>query len=146
MKKILLFTMLTCFSASVLANCPAPHTIIYQCHEFNGHKMCTWNPRLGWYQGSADLSPSLTEGDHLSPRSFEKAIWFPYADETHGATTCYYRGPEGERVTLFQQTGYGSVPPPTGNIWHPTTEADFTGGLECTLNTTACDFEFGEKW
>ena len=144
MKKILI-TLITCLSATTLfANCPAPHTIIYQCHEWNGNKMCTWNPRFGWYQGSSDLSPSLRDGDHLPLGSFEKAIWFPYADDTHGATTCYYRGPEGERVTLFQQTGYGTVPPPLRGPWNPTSE-DFPGGLECTANTAICQFDFGAR-
>ncbi|HEX2548940.1 MAG TPA: hypothetical protein VHM20_03865, partial [Gammaproteobacteria bacterium] len=77
--------------------------------------------------------------------SFEKAIWFPYADEQHGATTCYYRTKHGERITLFQQTGYGTVPRPSGVHWHPESSGDFPGGLECAASTVTCYFDFGER-
>ncbi len=145
MKK-LIFLFSLCLPFAVFANCPLPHSLTYQCHELNGNRMCTWSPRNGWYQGSADLNPALSEGDHAPIRSFEKAIWFPYLDDQHGATLCYYRGPQNEKIVLFQQTGYGTVPPPKGSLWNPETGGEFPGGLECYADTVRCNFAFGERF
>lgn len=148
-KKLLLLPLLvslSILSAEANANCPQPRTVIYKCADWNGHKMCTWGPMGGWYQGSADNSPSLKDGDHLGPDAFQKAVWFPYRDEAHGATNCFYKGPEGERVTLFQQTGYGDVPPPVGKLWTPSTVEGFPNAFECTVGAAACKFEFGERF
>jgi len=131
------------FSINVLANCPDPSTIVYHCYEMAGHKICSWNPTQGWYQGSGDYSESLKDGDTLPPNSFKRAIWFPYLGDNNGATSCYYQGPEGELVTLFQQTGYGDVPKPTGNNWIPTnTVPNFPESLECLESIGACEFDF----
>lgn len=144
MKKwILLVYFLPVFS---FANCPLPHTITYQCHDLNGKPKCVWGPRMGWYQGSGSEDPNLQDGEHAPLHSFEKAIWFPYADDQHGATTCYYRASNGERITLFQQTGYGAVPRPLGSNWQTETSGDFEGGLECVDNTVSCRFDYGERF
>ncbi len=131
------------FPLSALANCPDPSTIVYQCYEMAGHKICTWNPTNGWYQGSGDYSESLNDGDVLPPNSFKRAIWYPYVSENNGATSCYYTGPEGELVTLFQHTGYGDVPRPQSNNWFPTnTVPNFPESLECLESASACKFDF----
>lgn len=147
-KKLLLLTFFISFlglSFKTFANCAHPLTVIYKCHEWNGHKICTWGPLGGWYEGSSDYSSSLHDGDHLGADAFKKAIWYPYRDASHGATTCLYVGPEGEKVTLFQQTAYGEVPPPSGSLWKPSDEVGFPDSLECTANTATCKFEFGER-
>ncbi len=142
-KKILLFiALLPVLSNIAYANCPQPQTISYQCHDVRGHKMCTWGPDNGWYQGNADENPLVKDGDRLTSNAFKKAIWYPYIDETHGATRCFYAGPFGEDVNLFQQTGYGSVPPPVGSLW--TASSMEPGALECTASASACKFEFGQ--
>jgi hypothetical protein len=143
-KIVLLPLLLSCyFTTTVYANCPLPQTISYQCHDFEGRKMCTWGPDNGWYQGSADDSPLVKAGDRLASNAFKKAIWLPYIDEKHGATRCFYRGPYGENVNLFQQTGYGDVPPPVGPLW--TGSSMEPGALECTKSASDCKFEFGER-
>lgn len=85
----------------------------------------------------------MHDGDTLGPNSFQRAIWYPYRDEEHDATTCYYQGPEGERVTLFQRTGYGEVPRPVGTSWTDTSMDEFPFALECVVSPSACGFNFG---
>jgi hypothetical protein len=144
-KILLLFFSLSSYFLSMIgyANCPQPQTISYQCHDVQGRKMCTWGPDNGWYQGNADDSPFIKDGDRLGSNAFKKALWFPYIDETHGATHCFYTGPYGEDVNLFQQTGYGNVPPPVGPLWRDSSVEP--GALECTTSASACKFEFGEN-
>lgn len=148
-KKLLLlplFISVGIASTAVNANCPHPLSVVYKCDEWMGHRMCTWNPIRGWYQGSSDKSASVKDGDHLPYNAFKKALWFPYKDEQNGATNCFYVGPEGESITLVQKTGYGSVPKPSGRLWKPSTVAGFPpSSVECTVGSAACQFEFGER-
>lgn len=37
----------------------------------------------------------------------------------------------GARITLFQQTGYGTVDKPDGENWRSESSGDFEDGLEC---------------
>ncbi len=144
MKKILLFPLLLLLASAVHANCPLPQTISFQCHDFQGHKMCTWQPDNGWYQGSAD-DTSIQEGTRLAPGAFKKAVWFPYVDDNFGATNCFYVGPRGEKITLFQQTGYGSVPRPAGKLWKISSMKGYPYVLACLTSASECKFEFGER-
>lgn len=143
--KILLLAFILSFLSNIaLANCPNSQTISYQCHDWKGRKMCAWSPDNGWYQGSTDDRP-VKDGDRLASDAFHKAIWYPYLDESHGATRCLYVGPYGEKVNLFQQTGYGTVPLPEGTLWIPTSMEGFLDALECSASASACKFEFGER-
>jgi hypothetical protein len=141
--KCLSLLLIFCFSIRAEANCPDPQTISYQCQEVKGRKMCTWSPDNGWYQGNTDEHP-VKNGERLASNAFHLAIWYPYLDENHGATRCLYVGPYGEKVNLFQQTGYGSVPPPIGTLWTDSFMEGFPGALECSTSASACKFKFGE--
>jgi len=144
-KKILSFSFLLPFLSNIaFANCPQPQTISYQCHMIKGRNICTWGPDNGWYQGNSDENP-VKDGERLSPNAFTQAVWFPYNDDSHGATSCYYKGPYGETVNLFQQTGYGTVPPPVGSLWTKIRWEGFPYALSCSSSAFACKFEFGEK-
>lgn len=124
------------------ANCPLPHHVTFHHHEMNGHSYGTWDSKNGWYQGTSDASGTISDGDH--PVSFVKAIWFPYLDNTHGATDCYYVDAHGNTLTLFQQTGYGEVPNPSGNNWHDDTFGSLKA-LSCTTGTALCRFDFADR-
>jgi hypothetical protein len=129
------------------ANCPLPSTVVYHCYDWgDGNKICTWGPMNGWYQGSADYAPGLTDG--AKAVDLIKAIWYPYPDENGemGTTNCFYKGPEGETFNLFQQTAHGEVPKPTGRNWlKDNGESGFTNALACYQNSRQCDFDFGER-
>jgi hypothetical protein len=141
-KKSLSSLLFTFFYHNIaMANCPPPQTISYNCHDIPGRKVCTWDPDNGWFEGNTGHGP-IKDGYRLPPDSFHKAFWYPYLDDNHGAAECFYIGPYNETVTLSQQTGYGSVPPPAGSLWTNKTMHDFSG-LECSENTSACNFKFG---
>lgn len=129
-------------SGATYANCPLPHHVTYEAHEMNGHTYSTWSPKNGWYEGSGAASVGVKIGEHAA--SFVKATWFPYLDDLHGATNCFYLDSHGGLITLFQQTGYGDVPPPTERNWHQDTY-DSSKALSCMGNSLFCNFEFAER-
>src|SRR3990167_711102 len=90
-------SLMLIFLNTAMANCPPPQSISYQCHQVKGRQMCVWAPDKGWYQGNADENP-VKDGERLGANSFKQTFWFPYVDDSHGATQCFYVGPFGETV------------------------------------------------
>lgn len=141
--KTILFTFLCGIPIISLANCPSPSTVVFSCGSGNGQMICSWISTTGWYEGSGDPTGKAQPGDTAS--AFQSVIWMPYPnpDSKNGTTTCFYVSSFHEPIMLFQQTGYGTVPPPKGPLWTPFS-SDSKNGLTCSQSENTCHFNFGD--
>jgi hypothetical protein len=147
--KLLLVSLL--ISGTAIANCPDHRTVTYNCVVTpDGSKHCQWNPRFGWYQGSANHSDyQIKPGSHAN--QFLRAFWTPNAHVTpdtlsYGVTICQYSF-RGQIITLYQKDRSTNIPDPRRkhkDRW-TLSEWEDAKGLSCYNPESQCDFDYGER-